>query len=369
MSRNLKGEIDRKYYNVAIANNENLNGENLASYKNVFNQPLIDNPSDYYLAIIRFQIPTMGIPILIPEIESFGPNNPTGDVNKTVYNVELTYNGFSSGETNVIYIPSTTFFVPRPITASDPNPMKQPSNYYFIFNFRHFIDMVNNAYIQAFTNLNNILIANLQPIIPGIAPFITYNGTNQLMTFHASPSFLHNTLNTNARIYMNYKLFTFFDGVEVILNNYLSATGIEILILDYNGTNFDGTNYLISQQYPTLSTWNVFKSIQITSSLLPVETESVPVSRFDNQNVLNTLPVVKDFIPFYENGYEFRSFINFRFSGSYELINLNSNVPITVVDLQVYWLDRYGNRYLVSIPYNQVLTIKFAFIKKDTFVG
>lgn len=362
---------DRKYYNIVMANNETASAYTYASYKDVLNQQIIKDPSKYYLTILRFQIPTADIPILIPEIAPFGPLNPTGDVNKTVYNVTLEYDDGINVYTStqyVMYITSTTtnYSVPRPIDAQNPNPMKNPNDYYFIYNYRTFIDMVNNAFIDAF----NAISANLP--IGTTAPFITYNGATSLMTLHASSQYL-SSLPNPVNIYMNYKLFTFFDGIEFLFNDYLQPKGVEILVKDYNGTNFDGTYYLMSQQYPSLSSWNTFKSIQITSQFLPSESEIIPVPNFsginNSANTFNTLSVVKDFVPFYENGYEFRSFINFRFSGAYELIDLNSNVPISTVDINVYWLDRYGNRYLVSIPYNQILSIKFCFIKKSTFTG
>ena len=172
---------------------------------------------------------------------------------------------------------------------------------------------------------------------------------------------------------MNYKLFTFFDGIEFIFNDYLDPRGIQLLVKNYNDTNFVNNEYLMSQQYPSLAVWNVFKAIQITSVFLPTEAEVIPIPNYrginNATNTFNTLSVVKDFVPFYENGPDFRSFINFRYNGSYELIDMNSNVPISTIDINVYWLDRYGNRYLVSIPYNQVLSIKFCFIKKSTFTG
>lgn len=377
MSRFEDSDPDRKYYNVVIANNESNNRYTFASFKDVLNQQIIKDPSKYYLTVLRFQIPTADIPILIPEIEEW----PNTDVNRTVYNVTLEY---QSGPTiytataPVIYVPIVppSYSTARPITADDPNPMKNPSDYYFIYNYRTFIDMVNTAFATAYSDLSG-----QTPLPPGTAPpFITYNGQTELMTLHAPAAFLTPVYSTppppqsgQVNVYMNYKLFTFFDGIEFIFNDYLSPKGVQILVKDYNGTNFDGTNYLMSQQYPSLAVWNVFKSIQITSVFLPAETEIIPIPNYrginNATNTFNTLSVVKDFVPFYENGPEFRSFINFRFSGAYELIDLNSNIPISTIDINVYWLDRYGNRYLVSIPYNQILTIKFCFIKKSTFTG
>lgn len=372
-----KDNPDRKYYNVSISNNEKSSTYTYASYKENLNQELISNPSDYYLSVLRFQIPTADIPILIPEIEPW----PNTDVNRTVYNITLEY---KSGPTTytatsaVIYAPNVppSYSIARPITIQDPNPMKDPSDYYFIYNYRSFINMVNDTFVTAFNDLSSQV-----SLPPGASPpFITYNANNYLMTLHATSQYLTPTYSTppppqsgQINIYMNYKLFTFFDGIEFIFNDYLSPKGIQIIVKDYNGTNFNGTHYLMAQQYPSLSVWNVFKSIQIVSFFLPCEQEIIPVPNFsginNGSNTYNTTSVVKDFVPFYENGPEFRTFINFRFNGSYELIDLKSNSPIHTVDINVYWIDRYGNKYLLSIPYNQVLTIKFCFIKKSTFTG
>ena len=370
MSRYQDTDPDRKYYNVSIANNELSSSYTYASYKDVLNQQLINDPSKYYLSVLRFQIPTADIPILIPEIEPW----PNTDVNKTVYKVTLEYNNVVA-TSDVMFITNVPNSIPRPIDINNPNPMKDPSDYYFIYNYRSFINMVNTAFIDAF----NILSA--QVALPTTnAPYITYNGQTELMTLHADTAYLTPPYTfpppPNAgqiNIYMNYKLFTFFDGIEFIFNDYLDPRGIQLLVKNYNDTNFVNNEYLMSQQYPSLAVWNVFKAIQITSVFLPTEAEVIPIPNYrginNATNTFNTLSVVKDFVPFYENGPDFRSFINFRYNGSYELIDMNSNVPISTIDINVYWLDRYGNRYLVSIPYNQVLSIKFCFIKKSTFTG
>lgn len=375
MSRLNDGFPDRKYYNVAMANNESGYDYTYAKYKDNFNQMILRDPSKYYLCVLRFQIPTADIPILIPEIQSWTPTNPNTNVDLTVYSVTLTWTNplttlkYSSGETFVIFVTNVPNSTPRPISPTNPNPMLNPSDYYFIYNYRAFIDMVNTAFATAYNNL--VLAAGAIPGFPASTPpFITFNPTTKLMSFHCPPEFLDTPSGTgNIQMFMNYKLFTFFDGVEFIFLDYQSNEGVRIKVLSYNGTNFDGTHYIMAQQFDSLAVWNVFKSIQIVSSFLPVENEIVPVPSSQDKGTYNTISVVKDFVPFYEEGPEFRSFINFRYNGAYELIDMNSNYPITTVDISVYWIDRYGNRYLVSIPYNQVLSIKFAFIKKDTFTG
>lgn len=354
---------DRFYYNIGIANNELINKPTYALFKNVLNQPLLYNPSLYYMVVLRFQIPTMDIPILIPEIEAW----PNTNVNKTIYTVTLQYNvGLvtHSATADVIYTPANLLVQPREITATNPNPMVDPSSYYFIYNYRQFINMVNTAFALAYTNLNT----SVGGILASSPPYFTYNGQTLLMTLHCPDAYLSSLANP-INIFMNDKLYSFFDGIEYIFTDYLSDTGIQIQVIDYNGSNHSGTEYEMSQQYVTLSDWNTFKSIQVVSSFLPIENEIMPTASYQTQNIYNSVPIVKDFVPIYQNGPDFRSFINFSASGQYELINLNSNVPISTIDISIYWVDRYGNRYLLTIPYNQILTMKFAFIKKDTYVG
>lgn len=373
MSRLDDGYPDRKYYNVAMANNESANSYTFAFYRDNFGQQILKDPSKYYLTILRFQIPTTNIPILIPEIASY----PNTDVDKTLYSITLTWydnttlppTKYTSGETFLKFVTCTPLSIPRPITPENPNPMKEPNNYYFIYNYRAFIDMVNTTFETAYNNL-----ASVAGAIPGFPastpPFITYNPTTYLMTFHFPQEYLDQPApSSQIFAFMNYKLFTFFDGVEFEFLSYQIGEGIRIKVLDYNGTNFTSNYYLMSQEYNSLPNWNVFKSIQIVSSYLPIENELIPIPSYQDQGQYNSMSVVKDFVPVYEYGPEFRTFINYKNEGTYELINMNSNVPITTIDIAVYWLDRYGNRYLVSIPYNQILTIKFAFIKKSTFTG
>lgn len=366
MSRNNYGLIDRKYYNIAINNNELAFTPTYAIFRENFSQVLIDNPSDYYLTVVRCQIPTGDIPILIPEIQSW----PNTDVNKTVYSITLDCNiagtDYTSGEVFVIYVTnfSNPNYFPRPITIIDKDPMINPSIYYFIYDYRQFVDMVNTT----FNNAYNLLNANTGGILTSGPPYITYDTTTNLMTYNFLPEYLDGSLN-QIKTYFNYKLFNLFSGVEFEAFDITISKSVRIKVKDYYGTNFDGTHYLMTQQYPILSTWNVFKAIDIVSSLLPIENEVVPSPVYQNNNVLNTFSIVKDFVPFYESGYEFRTYLNFKIDGSYELINLNSNSPLNMIDITVFWVDRFGNKYILTIPYNQVLTIKFLFIRKATFTG
>lgn len=354
---------DRKYINVVMAHDEKKEGYTYAVRKENYNQIVINRPSDYYLSVLRFQIPTADIPLLIPEIEGFPTNT---NVNKTVYSVTLEWedpmgNIKTSGETFVIFESVVKSSTPRPINADNPDPMIDPSDYYFIYTPNQFIEMVNTTFITAFNALN----AATGGVLTSVPPYFTYDPTTLLITLNADVGYLNTTIRP-IKIYVNYKLYTFFDNIDYLFYSYTGAKGVQFMIKNTYNNLFSGI-YRMTQQFNSLATWDVFKSIQILSSFIPVENEIVPSPR-DPSNY-NTFSVVKDFVPFYETGTDFRQFINYRYSGSYELINLNSNYPITTIDISVYWVDRYGNRYQVSIPYNQVLSIKLCFIKKSTFTG
>ncbi len=73
-------------------------------------EPFVDNPSDYYLSLVRFSIPAFGFPIhQMPIRAGFG-------VNASQYSITLdTNNGLNLVRQFIIYEPRTAD--PQPITS------------------------------------------------------------------------------------------------------------------------------------------------------------------------------------------------------------------------------------------------------------
>ena len=107
-------------------------------FEEIRNTPFLDGDSaEYFCSIVRFTIQTGNtLPVFIPSIVT-GQNNP----NLTIYKVTLVY-GLTSVTRNVIYFPEDNT---APVPAL---PLIQPdisSKYYYVYNYSHFVEMVNAA--------------------------------------------------------------------------------------------------------------------------------------------------------------------------------------------------------------------------------
>jgi hypothetical protein len=399
----IKNPDDRYYLNVRIPYSPDSTGFSPARFQQQFTQPIIDVPDDYYLSIVRFSIPTQNIPILIPEIQPF----PNTNINNTVYSVTLRYSGNDYQEFVQFVTETPNAPQPNPITASNPNPNVTP--YYYIYTYTNFLNMVNRALENAFTSI-------AAPPGGAVAPYFQYNTSTEKIELVAQEEF-YNLDDPNAiEIYMNYQCFTFFDGLASVFYGVNQTNGKDVQIIVRNDGNnyyyvggmpnsplgappgfenvqpgyppgipFDGPQaaaypYLVmAQQYPALVDWLVFKNLTLVCNLLPIRLEySVGNSQafgnglnpINNPNLgnVNNIGILKDFEPILDTQAP-RTTVQYALNGPYQLINMVGEVPISNLDITIYWTDQFGRQYLVDIPFNQVATIKLAFIKKSTFTG
>ncbi len=119
-------------------------------FEEIRNTPFLDGDSaEYFCSIVRFTIQTGNtLPVFIPSIVT-GQNDP----NLTIYTVTLVYLG-AAVTRNVIYVPEDN-------TAPEPAPplVQQDisSKYYYVYNYSHFIEMVNAALQTAFDELRGLV--------------------------------------------------------------------------------------------------------------------------------------------------------------------------------------------------------------------
>jgi hypothetical protein len=369
-------DVDRIYFNVTIPHSmENQT----ATYNQSLNQTIIDSPEDFFISIIRFQIPTNSIPIFIAEIQPY----PNTNLNNTVYSVTLQYNGFSSRETFIQYIsygPDDQQSLP--LTPS--HPYADKTEYYFIYDYQHFITLINNALQTAFTTLSGLVTMP----IGSVAPYLIYDTIRERISIIAQQPFYdlnHNPpLLLPITMFVNTKLFNYLEGIPVIY--YAKAiNGLDNKILIENTQNnefiaafTDPTlpGYIpliqMESEYQTLVLWNAFKSLQIVSPTLPIIQEYIPVTNQSSglvKPIVSTSAVLKDFIPLVILGPESRTSCEYEPTGPYSLINMTGKRPIINITIQLYWTDQYGTQYPIFIPFAQVATIKLVFIRKSTYVG
>lgn len=372
---------DRVYYNIVIPFDQNNTMGTMGSpaiYQEQLNQPIIFNPSDYYLAIQRFSIPTGNVPIFIPEIQPF----PNTDLDKTIYSVTLSYGGVPYQQ--FVEFSSTSPKAPMslPLTALHPYADKTP--YYYVFSYQVFLTMINEALATAFTQLG--MLTGLPN--NSLAPFFIFDPSTQKISLIAQGDFYLETVATPIEIYVNTPLFTFVSGIPNEFYGNFLPNGEDYLLLVSNFYNNNGlVNYppynipvpapigtfhpiIMTQEYSTLVNWNSFQTLELTTNLIPIKQEFLPAvtDAGTATGVLNSIPILKDFVPLVDTlEPAARTTVNFSADGPYQLINLTSTQPLSKFDMTVYWTDQFQNKYILDIPFNQNVTIKLVFIKKSSY--
>lgn len=141
-------DTDTVYFDVIIPYNPDQNGNSPAIYQAQLSQPILYSPQNYYLAMVRFQVSGINIPIFIARILPF----PNTDLNKTVYSVSVGYNGVFSTQQFLEYFPSDFTATPSlPLTAS--HPVVDYTSYYYVYDYQDLLIWANNALAAALASI------------------------------------------------------------------------------------------------------------------------------------------------------------------------------------------------------------------------
>jgi len=368
---------DRIYYDVEIRAGEGRTAPTQLSYAEFSIErtiPILDNPKDYYLTISRFTVPVLDTPILICPISGtgyvgVGPAPPA--INVTPFSVTLRYTATDFQQT-VIY-QTRTPNVPLPPTPGYVD-VNHPY-YYSVYAYNHFVDMVNQAFTNAFT-----LLKTAYPGAPMTeAPYFIFDPETELFSLIVPYDYVTN----NVDIYLNNELQTYFVNMNYIFYGRGATNGKDFQFILSNNNNINayakpgGTipappanpAYLrLKQDYKGLDVWNSFFDLVFTTGTLSVYREWTQNN--DPQTQLPTqVSLLTDFQPLLNEAGDSRSTMAYYPQGPYRLINLTGNTPLRNFDVKIWWRDKEGRLYPLTIPYRQSVSIKFLFIKKDSFTS
>jgi hypothetical protein len=191
----IKAKDDHIYYNIEIKRDAVNPRPIPATFIDRRADPIIEIPEEYHLSVLRASIPGEYIPLFI-----YPNTGPEGSrvVDNTKFSVTLSL-GANDYRTFVTFISAN---VTVPSTSEE---------YYYQYSFQGFINMINTAFQTAF---NNLKAAN-----PGnsatAAPYLIYNNTSYLVSLIIQPQYLN-----NIRIYMNDRLYSFFESFNVIYGDF-----------------------------------------------------------------------------------------------------------------------------------------------------
>lgn len=369
MSQDLTGE--HRYIDILIVAGSSAK---LASYDQNFNETILKKGSEYTLAIDRFRIPMDDIPIF--QYKYTSTEDPITHVityNDNQYSVELEYNSVMSGRTYVQFITTTL------------NYAKKDPQYWSVWTVDIFIRMVNNALATAFATL-----AALTTLPTGaLQPFFTFNNVTSEIAINAQSSFYDTFTATPIKIYMNQRLWKFFDGIPIKVVGELYkppvANGRDIVFLLFNtfnniityGTGTYNSYYkMISDNgFECVASWNVAKGFYFRSNNIPVRNEIMPtvstvtdqstgeVTQRVNNNVIAN-PIISNF-DFSFSASAIKPLIaQYILSTPYKVMDIVSTEGIKQIDMQVFWYDKYNNSYPLSIRPNDSMSIRLLFQEK-----
>ena len=398
------------YYDLEVAN-QALNDTGLPpsrlSFTQVRSSSILDNPNDYFMSIVRFSLDTAGaLPAMIPQIDLQQSNDPSSNFftpafpNKTVYEVTLSYtdpsgNNFTSTQP-VIYIPhikaGLTYQGFQAPTAPPLTIDIGTSNYYWVQDLHQWIQMVNKALATAWA----VVVAGAG--LSGdnaIPPYLTWDSERNIATLYANVALFNQTYDWNpystplspapANLWFNAPLRVLFSSFEYTFQEYAPPNSFLLRVYDrgdnvvakgsappsvagFLSPRFDA--FKMVQSYSTGPIMCPIESLIFTTSLLPVLPSllGVPalfsgnsgVSNQDNNNIINT---VTDLVVNLTTGSEYLPNVIYEPTAEYRLLDLQSNAPLTSIQISVVWKDIFGQVHDFYIQNGCQASLKVMFRK------
>lgn len=345
---------DNIYYNIVVTNPVTASNSINIEYTENRVQSILDNPCEYFLSIVRFAVSGVTVPLFVCPVTP--PSLLT-----TPFSVTLSFSG-TDFQTFLIY-------QPRDLSSVPSSPFGE---YYYIFDYQHFIDMINRALLTSFTALK--LAFPLAP--PTEAPYFVYNAETQLISLFAQQ--LYAGLATIS-IYINIRLEKYLTAIENIFlgSNTLNGKDVQFLVKDNknNTPASPAAYYEMKQQFNMLYLWNSFQKIVFTTGTIPVKYEYIPSQPLNNPANPSSTPegantfraILTDFQPSQEGAGDVRSNFIYFPQGPYRLVDLNSKTPLNKFDIQVFWEDdTQALRPLQIIPGGS-MNVKFLFVKRKLY--
>ena len=322
-TKNLNDMGDFIYYNINIFNsNEEAGKECKFSENRVI--PVLNNPSDYKMACVRFQLPSINIPILFFK-------------DRDLF-IRLEYED-ASVQQDLIWIPNG----PNSTIYSDREP---------VYDFVEVVNSLNVAFQTAKTSLNILKPA----VIPFERPIMTYTPETQLFSLLAEIAGYDEALPTKIKIFFSSQLFTLFCN---LLDYYVNINYTQIIIQNqYNNTFTSPITstpwYRMTQSQPSLELWPELQRIEIFSNAIPVRQELLGQQEDVQRRLL---------IDFNVSGVPDKGIISYFPQGPIRYYDLISQYPLTQIDAEFRWASASGETFPIFLNIGESCTAKLQFVK------
>jgi hypothetical protein len=400
------------YYDLNIINNDNFGTRKPPSlqFTEIRNSPYLSNPSDYFASVVRFSLETPTLPVIVPQALVGSAN-----IDTLIYTISLSHPLLVNDavanppclnqtiQSRLVYVPQS-----NPAYTGLPNPPIQfqdiESDYYYVYTYQPFIDMVNTALKAAWVSFtSNAGMAGLAAGFLACPPFLYFDPNSCKATFvvpqaiFQTPSPLKPTPTLDphlagnpCELYFNAPLWTLFSSFDAFQDGYGAVNGVvqgknwRVLFKDmltiappsFNATlpQYQAKDVLyVEQLFPTTPLWNPVQAIVFTTSLMPIAPSlvSVPIlfgresqmnSAGNNSNISNVLTDLE--VPL-DKGWENKPSIFYSPTSEYRLFDLNGNAPLSAIEISVFWKDQFGGLHPFKLASGCNSSLKLMFRRKD----
>lgn len=348
------------YLNITVHND--FKTQNVyATYSETQDQPIIRDPSEYEMSIIRFDIPSTAIPKFImnmPENMIVTLSYPADDLN-SVQVLQLYQVSFSTslGERND-----------------------------YVWYFKQIVISINDALTLAYASI----VSQYEAIHgggtwagsggPQSQPYLEYDSVSKLFTYYC-PTLMADSNVNRIELWMNHQLHRIFETFLAQFYGYDLPLGKDyrLVIRSFltNSSTIGGINYYrIEQESSSLPAWYRVYKIVIVSNSLVSRKEFISFKTADpnsdyvkeelrgNIGAVNTLGIVQDFdYSFYTPNIER---ITYNPTAEYRWVDLLAREPMYKIDFQVFIQSEHGTLIPLVLEPNDNVNIKFLFRKRSS---
>ena len=325
-------------------------------------EPIIKDAEAYNVAVARFHIDTLTLPVWIPLLQQ-------GEVNNTIYSFTLTYKSHA--------FQAYLTFVPQDSTLPTPAAGNNSDPYYHVYNFSYVKDLLNTTLLAAFNGLKALVEADSDTLPTSFEPWFLYDPSSSELILNADKSAYDHALANPIVVFMNDAMHKMVSSFPVyrFTNNITNGKNYQLIIKNNHSQNVmqitDDLQVLLSyMEQSCTGMWSPIDSILFSSGNLPVRGSLVPSpATFGTSNSTNsfsssTVSLLTDFQISQVTGKESRGSVEYAPS-FYRKIDLLGHGSIDTINIRVFWRDIYGAVHDLKLPAGCNASIKLLFIRRD----
>lgn len=309
-----------------------------ARFQTQFTQNLLpDNPKNWCLSVVRFSVDTTDVPLFIFE-------------NDTTYSVTLRQP--ASGVETQVFLQ----YINR-----EPSDSRN-----VVYNFGHFVEMVNVALDTAFTTI--VGTGSLTgSSVPTTRPEFVYNPDTGLFSFIVEDDYQQSNAD-RIDVYMNYRLAKFLTSFYFeYLDQTVSTAGKDrrVIMIKDSVNALSGGGFQVKQEYEDRIQFYEMKSLVIKSSL-PIRHElAAPVQT--NQQVFTgdiSIDILSDFYPYSDSPSQQRSKMVYS-PGVYRYTDLVGEGNVKDIQYSIFWESISGELFPIFISPHNFCSVKLMFRRRE----